>query len=101
MCECIGSVYSGYIHMIVLMYSCTYTVVCSAPGGKVRAALETVYTIFTNDSQYGAVMRCAVANRILLTLMKNCLVDTIKEFFAEHISDVMAVIEAKESKVRT
>ena len=87
--------------MFVLIYSSMFAVVCSAPGGKVRAALEKVYTIFTNESQYEAVIRCAVANRILITMMKDCLVDTIKEFFVEHISEVMAVIEAKESKVCT
>ena len=71
----------------------------SSPDTKVLAALESVYRVFSDTSQYPSAMRCAAANRVLLTMMRSCSTKTLKAFFVNHVVDLMSLIEAKESKV--
>jgi DNA-dependent protein kinase catalytic subunit len=71
----------------------------TSPDTKVLAALESVYRVFSDTSQYPSAMRCAAANRVLLTMMRSCSTKTLKAFFVNHVVDLMSLIEAKESKM--
>ena len=67
---------------------------------KAKAALDCVHAFFTNHSQYDPQVRRAAAERVLLTLLKNCSEVALRQFFIQHIPELMATVEAKETKVR-
>lgn len=61
--------------------------------------MDSVFVIFTNHSQYDPQVRRAAAERVLLTLLRNCSDLALREFFIRHIAELMVTIEAKETKV--
>ena len=67
---------------------------------KAKAALDCVHAFFMNHSQYDPQVRRAAAERVLLTLLKNCSEVALRQFFIQHIPELMATVEAKETKVR-
>ena len=72
---------------------------CRLSKEKAVGAMNVAYNIFRDESNYDCSVRCAAAERILLTLLKCCTEISLKEFFVEHIRDIMSLVEARETKV--
>eukprot|EP00731_Ephydatia_muelleri_P036866 Em0341g3a len=56
------------------------------------------YSIFVNERDYHAEARRAAAEKVCLTMMRHCSEVALKEFFADHICQMMSVVEEKLNK---
>ena len=65
-----------------------------------KKAIDVAYQFFTNERDYPLQGRRAAAERVCVTLMKSCDEVALREFFLDHVRDIMAVIEASLSKVK-
>ena len=52
-----------------------------------------------NERDYHAEARRAAAEKVCLTMMRHCSEVALKEFFADHICQMMSVVEEKLNKV--
>ena len=55
--------------------------------------------MFTNERGYPPEARKGAAERVCMTLLRSCSEEALREFFLEHIGEIMATIEANLSKV--
>eukprot|EP00731_Ephydatia_muelleri_P028749 Em0020g393a len=56
------------------------------------------YSIFVNERDYHAEARRAAAEKVCLTMVRHCSEVALKEFFADHICQMMSVVEEKLNK---
>ena len=66
-----------------------------------KQAIDIAYRFFTNERDYPIEARRAAAERVCITLMRTCDEVALREFFLNHIEEIMAIIEASLSKVYT
>lgn len=94
-CTCI---FSWHIDFIVHVYS-----LCPCPcrfsSSIAKSAIELAYAIFVNERDYPAEARRAAAERVCLPLMRQCSEGALKDFFAEHICQIMSMVDEKLVKV--
>ena len=64
-----------------------------------KEAIDVAYRFFTNERDYPLVGRRAAAERVCLPLMRSCDEVALREFFLDHVGEIMAVIEASLSEV--
>lgn len=64
-----------------------------------KQAMDVAYQFFTNERDYPIEGRQAAAERVCLTLMRSCDEVALREFFLDHVGEIMSVIEASLSKV--
>lgn len=57
------------------------------------------YHVFTDERGYPPEARGAAAERVCMTLLRSSSEVALREFFLEHIGDIMATVEANLSKV--
>ena len=62
--------------------------------------MDVPYQFFTNNRDYPIEGRRAATERVCLTLMRSCDEVALREFFLDHIVEIMATIEADLSRVR-
>ena len=55
--------------------------------------------MFTNERGYPPEARKGAAERVCMTLLRSCSEVALREFFLEHVGEIMATIEANLSKV--
>ena len=55
--------------------------------------------MFVNERDYPVEARRAAAERVCLTMMRHCSEVALKEFFADHICQIMSLVEEKLNKV--
>ena len=70
------------------------------PVQKQKAALYVPFKVFTSEDRYTNQQRRSALERVCLTLLRAAKVTVLQEFFVENIRDIMAIVEAKPSKVR-
>ncbi|CAI8051260.1 DNA-dependent protein kinase catalytic subunit [Geodia barretti] len=63
-----------------------------------KKAIDVSYRFFTNEKDYPLEGRRAAAERVCVPLMRACDEVALREFFLDHVGEVMAVIEAPLSK---
>ena len=64
-----------------------------------KDAIDVAYRLFTNERDYPTEGRRAIAERVCLTLMKYCDEVALREFFLDHVGEIMTTVEEKLSKV--
>lgn len=64
-----------------------------------KEAIDVAYQLFTNERDYPLEGRRAIAERVCLTLMKSCDEVALREFFLDHVGEIMTTVEDKLSKV--
>ena len=64
-----------------------------------KKAIDVAYQFFTNERDYPMEGRRAAAERVCVPLMKSCDEVALREFFLDHVGDIMTIIEASLSKV--
>ena len=69
------------------------------PLDKQVAALNVPYDVFRHESRYNSQQRRAALERVAMTMLRGVKTIALQEFFVAHVCDVMAVIEAKTTKV--
>jgi DNA-dependent protein kinase catalytic subunit len=63
-----------------------------------KQAIDVAYQFFTNERDYPLEGRRAAAERVCLTLMRSCDEVALREFFLDHVGEIMTVIEANLSE---
>ena len=71
----------------------------SLPSSAAKSAIDVSYHVFTDERGYPPEVRRAAAERVCMTLLRSCSEVALREFFLEHIGDIMATVEANLSKV--
>ena len=66
-----------------------------------KAAIDIAYQLFTNKRDYPLEGRRAVVERVCLLLMRSCDEVALREFFLDHIGEIMATVEAPLTRVYT
>lgn len=64
-----------------------------------KQAIDLAYRFFTNERDYPIEARRAAAERVCLTLMRSCDEVALREFFLDHVEEIITIIEASLSKV--
>ena len=59
------------------------------------------YGVFTDGQRYSPQARRAALERVCLPLLRACSLVPLREFFLDHIMEIMGIIEADLSKVKT
>ena len=72
---------------------------CSLSASNAKAAVDVAYRIFTDETGYPAEARRAAGERVCLPLLRSCDLAALREFFLDHIGQIMQVLEANLSKV--
>ena len=70
----------------------------SLPTSEKKKAIDVAYHFFTNEN-YSLDGRRAAAERVCVTLMQSCDEVVLREFFLDHVVEIMAVIESPLVKV--
>lgn len=66
---------------------------------QVKAAMDVCFSIFLNERDYLSESRRAVVERVCITFLLNTSTAARREFYLDHIKDIMAIIELKQLKV--
>nr|QOY44576.1 DNA-dependent protein kinase catalytic subunit [Alvinella pompejana] len=69
------------------------------PVDKQKPAIEVPYRIFCNESTFKNAHRRAALERVCVTLLRAVSVPALKEFFYDHIKDIMFSIELQFSQL--
>ena len=64
-----------------------------------KQAIDVAYRFFTNERDYPIDGRRAAAERVCVPLMRSCDEVALREFFLDHVGEIMSVIETPLSKV--
>ncbi len=71
------------------------------PSGKVgKAAVDVAYRVLMDRDVHSPEVRKAAGERMCLPFLRECGLETLREFFLDHIQDIMAIIEANFERVR-
>lgn len=66
---------------------------------QAKAAMDVCFSIFLNERDYLSESRRAVVERVCITFLLNTSTAARREFYLDHIKDIMAIIEVKQLKV--
>jgi hypothetical protein len=66
---------------------------------KQKPALDVAYNIFCREGGFKNSQRRAALERVCLSMLRVVHLPTLKEFFIDHIKDIVASIELKFNKV--
>ncbi|XP_077979786.1 DNA-dependent protein kinase catalytic subunit-like [Glandiceps talaboti] len=69
------------------------------PVDRQKNAIEVAYNIFIKDNSYPNDIRRAALERVGLSLLRLTETSALKEFCLSHVTEIMACIEAKQTKV--
>ena len=72
---------------------------CRLSTTTAKSAVEAAYKVFTNERSYPPEARRAACERVCLPLLRSCSEQTLRDFFIDHIREIVDVIEANLSKV--
>ena len=72
---------------------------CRLSTTTAKSAAEAAYKVFTNERSYPPEARRAACERVCLPLLRSCSEQTLRDFFIDHIREIVDVIEANLSKV--
>ena len=72
---------------------------CRFSASNSKSAIGLAYAVFVNERDYPTEARRAAAERVCLTVMRHCSEVALKEFFAEHICEIMGMVDEKLNKV--
>ena len=64
-----------------------------------KQAIDVAYHFFTNERDYPLEGRRAAAERVCVPLMRSCDEVALREFFLDHVGEIMTVIGTSLSKV--
>ena len=64
-----------------------------------KSAVDVAYRLFTDEVGYPPEARRAAMERVCLPLLRACSVVALREFYLEHITEIMVTIEANLTKV--
>ena len=64
-----------------------------------KKAIDVAFRFFTNERDYPLDGRRAAAERVCVPLMRSCDDVALREFFLDHVVEIMAAIESPLSKV--
>lgn len=67
---------------------------------QAKEAMDLCLSIFLNERDYHPERRRAVVERVCITFLLNTSTAARRKFYLGHIKDVMAVIEAKQLRVK-
>ncbi len=56
--------------------------------------MDIGYRIVTNEAGYPLEVRQAAGERVCLPLLGSCDLEALREFFLDHVSEIMQVLEA-------
>lgn len=66
---------------------------------EAKTAIDSVYKMLTNEHGYPPEARRAAGERVCLPLLRSCDLAALREFFLDHIGEIMQVLEANLTKV--
>ena len=66
---------------------------------QAKAAMDLCFAIFLNERDYRPDSRRAVVERVCMTFLLNTSSAALREFYLDHIKDIMRIIEGKQAKV--
>jgi hypothetical protein len=66
---------------------------------QAREALGVCFKVFTNDTEYRALTRRAVIDKVCLVLLRATSTSVIREFYVDNIKKIMGIVEARTTKV--
>ena len=66
---------------------------------QAKAAIDLCFAIFLNERDYRPDSRRAVVERVCITFLSNASSVALREFYLDHIKDLMGIIEGKQAKV--
>ena len=87
------------LSVCVNVFTCNVICFVSVTVAVAMEAINTGYVIFTNEDGYRNDVRRAVIKRVCLPLLRVCSEQVLREFFLKHICDIVAILEARESRV--
>ena len=61
--------------------------------------MDVAYNIFCKEGSFKNLQRRAALERVCLTMLRSVSIPALKEFFFDHIKDIMSRIEVKLNKV--
>ena len=65
-----------------------------------KASLDLAYGVLTNELGYPPEARRAAGERVCLPFLRSCDLAALREFFLDHICEIVGVLEANFTKVR-
>jgi DNA-dependent protein kinase catalytic subunit len=68
---------------------------------KQKPALDVAYKIFMKEDSFPNDIRQAALERVCVPMLRLVHTAAVKEFFMDHIKEIVAALEAKQSKVRS
>ena len=66
---------------------------------QAKEAMDVCFTIFLNERDYRPDNRRAVVERVCVTFLLNTSSAALRQFYLQHIKEIMGIIEAKQAKV--
>ena len=66
---------------------------------QARKALDACFEVFKNESEHRNLTRRAVMDKVCLVMLSATTSSMMREFFVDHIKEIMNIIEARFSKV--
>lgn len=93
------------VHVCTCVYACILRVwyillfVRIPTVSEKKQAIDVAYYFFTNERDYPLEGRRQAAERVCVPLMRSCDEVALRDFFCDHIGDIMTVIESSLSKV--
>ena len=66
---------------------------------QAKEAMDVCFTIFLNERDYRPDNRRAVVERVCMTFLLNTSSAALRQFYLQHIKEIMGIIEAKQAKV--
>lgn len=95
-----NEVYNRYLTKRLLkVYYCNSIRLRHVPD-QAKEAMDLCLSIFLNERDYHPERRRAVVERVCITFLLNTSTAARRKFYLGHIKDVMAVIEAKQLRVK-
>ena len=70
------------------------------PGKEAKAAIDVSYKVMVDrERRHSPEARKAAGERVCVPFLRACGLETLREFFLDHIQEIMAILEAALERV--